>query len=85
MSKPKRVEVGDSITNLTKYAIDLWATHLAGHDYRKEIMWGILHDLVAVTVLPDYVNSLDDIRVFERTANTEFGGNLLLIFLFGFS
>jgi hypothetical protein len=39
------VKVFDTITYLAKYAVDLWAAHLARHDDAKEIKGGVLHNL----------------------------------------
>lgn len=45
MGKAHFVKIFDTITNLAKYAVDLWATHLSGHDDAEEIKWGVLHYL----------------------------------------
>ena len=45
MSKAHFVQIFDTITNLAKYAVDLWTAHLCRHDDTKEIKWGVLHYL----------------------------------------
>jgi hypothetical protein len=39
------VQILDTIADLPENAINLWATHLAGHDHVEELIWRIFHDL----------------------------------------
>lgn len=82
MGKAHFVKIFDTITNLAKYAVDLWATHLSGHDDAEEIKWGVLHYLVIVTVVGDDIKGVYDIGVFECRTYTKLGSNFFLIFFF---
>lgn len=39
------VKIFNTVTNLTKYAVDLRAAHLCRHDDAEEIKWSVFHDL----------------------------------------
>lgn len=45
MSQAHFVEIFYAVANLTKNAVYLWTTHLAGHDNGEEIKWCKFHDL----------------------------------------
>jgi hypothetical protein len=83
VGEPHFVEVLYAVAYLTKDAVDLWATHLSGHDYGKEIKGCELHDLIIVAMVKDDIDGLYDVGVFEGGTDTEFGGDFLLVLLFG--
>jgi len=60
------VQVVDARNDLLPYAEDLGTRHLARHDAAEEIVFGILHHFVVVTVVADDVDCLDDIWMVER-------------------
>jgi len=45
MCQSHLVQILDTVADLSEHTINLWATHLAGHDDTKEVVWGIFHDL----------------------------------------
>jgi hypothetical protein len=65
MRESHRVKVVDTVDDLLEDAVDLGASHLARHDDREQVEFGVLHDFVVVTVIRDNVESFDNVRVMK--------------------
>jgi hypothetical protein len=79
------VQILNTIADLPEHAINLWATHLAGHDHAEEVVWCIFHDLIVVSMVTNNVDRFDDVGVFECRTNAKFRGDFLLVLLLGLS
>ena len=69
MSESHVVKVVDTIDDLFEDAVNLGSSHLARHDNREEVEFGVLHDLVVVPVVGNDVESFDDVRVMKGRTN----------------
>ena len=65
MRQAHAVKVIDARDDLLEDAVNFRSAHLAGHDDRKEVVLGVLHDFVIVAMVFNDIKSLDDIWVCQ--------------------
>jgi hypothetical protein len=66
------VQILDTVADLPEHAINLWATHLAGHDHAEEVIWRIFHDLEELEIGIVYQVAVDkstDLIVMAMVTN----------------
>jgi hypothetical protein len=76
------MKIGDAVTYLSKDAKDFWTEHLGRHDDGEEVIRGIFHDLVVMTVIADDVDGFDDVDMLQASPDAEFCSYLFLVFAF---
>lgn len=75
------MQILDTVADLPEHAINLWATHLAGHNHAEQVVWRVFHDLIVMAVVTNDVDRFDNIRVFECRTDAKFCGDFLLVLL----